>query len=200
MTAIQNLCERVIVLDDGGIIFSGKMPEGIARYISAVGEPKARLADYKSHTGTGDIRIKDIYIRGRDGQRRNSVLCGEPADIVLEYENCNLTPDTQVWVSVFVRTEMEAPVFLHHNRMSGTEISGLSKRGKFVCSIESLPLCPAAYSLTYSVLKRDSTYLDGLSDACKLIVEGTSFKIAETPPPSFGPLIVEAKWSVEKVQ
>ena len=42
MSTIRQLCERVIILDHGKVVFDGDVEEGVAKYIGANGETKAK--------------------------------------------------------------------------------------------------------------------------------------------------------------
>jgi lipopolysaccharide transport system ATP-binding protein len=93
-----------------------------------------------------------------------------------------------------VRTYLDVPVFLQHNRLTRDDWDALPANGAFVCRIRRLPLPPATYRLGFSVMC-DDDYLDRIDDASELIViEGDFYGSGEVPPISHGCCLVDAKW------
>ena len=89
------------------------------------------------------------------------------------------------------------PVFLHHNRMVGSDFGNLPHEGSFVCRIKKLPLTSSNYRIGYSIMIGNE-YLDSMSDAAELnVLAGDFFSSGEVPPSSHGFCLVEGNWSLE---
>lgn len=97
-------------------------------------------------------------------------------------------------MNFMVRTYLDVPVFLQHNRLTGDVWESLPRKGAFVCRIRRLPLPPASYRLGFGVMRGDE-YLDRIDDASELIViEGDFYGSGEVPPITHGSCLVDAEW------
>jgi lipopolysaccharide transport system ATP-binding protein len=83
MTAINTLCQRAILLDQGRVAMSGPTRDVVAHYLER-SRPAERSATRRA--GTGDeIRLLRATTR-QNGREVGVVNCREPFDVVLEYE------------------------------------------------------------------------------------------------------------------
>ena len=118
-------------------------------------------------------------------------------DVYLHYETANGFRGANVIASIIVKTQMDVPVFLQHNRLTGNLWGAIPPRGAFVCRLKRLPLPSAVYRVDFSVVRHD-VYLDGLSDAIEMIVtEGDFFGFGELPPITHGLCLIDAEWRLE---
>jgi lipopolysaccharide transport system ATP-binding protein len=93
-----------------------------------------------------------------------------------------------------VRTYLDVPVFLQHNRLTRNHWDFLPSTGAFVCRIRKLPLPPATYRLGFSVMGNNE-YFDRIDDASELnVIEGDFYGSGEVPPISHGCCLVDADW------
>jgi len=84
-SAVERLCDRAILLRDGGVEFDGPTHDAIVRYRQLLAgdlDPAERGAGLKEW-GTGEVRIEDVELLGSDGERRNQFLAGEPLTLRL---------------------------------------------------------------------------------------------------------------------
>jgi lipopolysaccharide transport system ATP-binding protein len=99
--------------------------------------------------------------------------------------------------SLSVKTQLETPVFLQHNRLTGDEFGKLPDSGVLVCRINHLPLPSSCYQISYSLIQ-DGNYLDGISNASELsVIDGDFYGSGEVPPISHGVCLVDASWHLE---
>ena len=104
---------------------------------------------------------------------------------------------TNVIASIAVKTQLETPVFLQHNRMTQDEFGMIPGKGTFVCRINKLPIVPSSYQVNYALIK-DGTCLDGLNNSLELsVVEGDFYQSGEVSPISHGICLVDAQWRLE---
>jgi ABC-2 type transport system ATP-binding protein/lipopolysaccharide transport system ATP-binding protein len=78
-TAVERLCDRAVLLRDGGVEFDGPTHEAIVRYrrlLAADRDPDERGAGLKEW-GTGEARIEGLALLGPDGEERTQFLAGE---------------------------------------------------------------------------------------------------------------------------
>jgi lipopolysaccharide transport system ATP-binding protein len=87
MHAIHRLCQRVILLEDGGLKADGDTAEVIAQYLNA----DRSETDYKEWSdaaqapGDSTVRLKRIRLLDRKGQPCSSFEIREPVEIEVEF-------------------------------------------------------------------------------------------------------------------
>jgi ABC-type polysaccharide/polyol phosphate transport system ATPase subunit len=78
--AVERLCDRAILLRQGGVEFDGSTHDAIVRYrrqLAAERDPAERGAGLKEW-GSGEARIEDVVLLGPGGEERTQFLAGEP--------------------------------------------------------------------------------------------------------------------------
>ncbi|CAN5203110.1 hypothetical protein BH18ACT12_BH18ACT12_11210 [soil metagenome] len=84
-SAVERLCDRAILLRDGGVEFDGATHAAIVRYRQLLAgdlDPAERGAGLKEW-GSCDARIEDFALLGPDGEARTQFLAGEPLTLRL---------------------------------------------------------------------------------------------------------------------
>lgn len=196
MSAVNHLCRRGIVMDQGRIRFDGTQAEAVANYLSSDNE-LVSLRDRTDRAGSGQMRVVAVSIRDTQGRALDEAVCGQEIDICLDYELAQGFQSSRVTAGICVKTQLDVPVFLQHNRLTRNEWGPLPARGSLVCRIAKLPLPPSNYRLTFSLM-RANEYLDTMDNAFELrVAEGDFFGSGEVPPATHGCCLVEAQWRLE---
>jgi lipopolysaccharide transport system ATP-binding protein len=197
MAAVEKLCRRAVVLENSLIRFAGTQTAAISEYQRSFSGNKGSLNDRTDRKGTGEVQVVGVEYRDIEGHTIDSVVCGQDFDILLHFKTSPGFRNNRVVASIIVKTQFDVPIFLHHNRMTGTEFSELPAQGAFVCRIRRTPLTPSIYRIGYSIII-DGEYLDYMSDAAELsVLAGDFFSSGEVPPSSHGFCLVEGQWSLE---
>jgi lipopolysaccharide transport system ATP-binding protein len=197
MAAVQNLCQRCVVLEKGTVKFIGNVPDSISAYQISFANSPVSLMDRTDRAGDGGIRVTAIELRNINGDIVDTISCGETLDILLHFEVKPGFEKSQPIVSIGVKTQWDVPVFLIHNRMTGEIFEKLPSTGAFVCRISDLPLIPSVYKLDYSIIK-GGDYMDGLTSAANLdVTSGNFYGTGEVPPASHGICLVNGHWRIE---
>src|SRR5205807_10610943 len=79
-SAVERLCDRAILLQDGLVAFDGPTHDAIVRYrqlLAGDRDPAERGAGLKE-CGSGEARIEDVELLGPEGEPRTQCLAGEP--------------------------------------------------------------------------------------------------------------------------
>lgn len=198
MAAIENICNQAVVLDKGKISYFGTQVAAIAAYQRCAAGNKLSLKERTDRKGTCKVRVVGIDFRNASGHMIDSVVCGQTFDILIHFETLPEFYSSRIIASVIVKTQMDVPVFLHHNRLVGFEFDVLPRKGTFVCRINKTPLAASRYRVGYSIID-GSEYLDSMNDAAELnIIDGDFFSSGEVPPSSHGFCLVDGRWSLEQ--
>lgn len=79
-SAVERLCERAVLLQEGRVAYDGPSHEAIVRYrrqLAADADPAEREAGLREW-GTGEATIGGAVLLGADGEPRTQFLAGEP--------------------------------------------------------------------------------------------------------------------------
>ncbi|MDT7806290.1 MAG: lipopolysaccharide transport system ATP-binding protein [Acidobacteriota bacterium] len=197
MAAINNLCRRGLVLEQGRVAYAGTQAEAVARYLTSCRTLERTLPARTDRAGSGEVRVVAVEVRDTSGRALDVAASGQDVDICLRYEASPDFHSTNVIAGICVKTQFDTPVFLQHNRLTRDEWSTLPTHGRFICHIPRLPLPPSAYRITYSLM-HGGEYLDAMEDAYELTVtDGDFFGSGEVPPATHGCCLVDASWRLE---
>ena len=201
MAAIQNLCNKGMVLKEGSVSFMGSVEDSINEYVSANTQNLPNLKDRNDRQGSGEIKITRVLVTNTKNEVVDSVYSGQDMNIVFEYEtsaDIERTPMKDVIVSVQLKNNQNIPVFLHHNRIIKKRFDLNSRKGSFTASIKKIPLPQAPYFISFSVIQ-DNTVIDLMDDVYKLeIADGDYFGFGEVPPATHGLCFVDVDWSLKQ--
>ncbi len=87
-TQVERLCERAVLLRDGGVELSGPTHDAIVRYrrvLAAESDPAERAAGLREW-GTGEATIVSAELVGAGGEERRQFLSGEPFSLRLRID------------------------------------------------------------------------------------------------------------------
>jgi ABC-type polysaccharide/polyol phosphate transport system ATPase subunit len=187
--AVQQLCDRTLVLDHGRIAFDGPTEEAIAVYqeVMRTGAPPAaplqeeqagRVGDFRARIG--DVRLDvpeaGVRVRGGAGVAAGPVPTGATATVTVEVlARDDLVPDGGLTVGVEVRRPDVAPS-LYETRTSWrvTYLAPPPPGGTFTVELDlDLHLLTGSYLLDLLVGNASTAVIhDRWSGALELVVEG----------------------------
>jgi lipopolysaccharide transport system ATP-binding protein len=199
--AIEALCTRGIVLNEGNIAFDGAQTDAIEHYASLRAAGARSLEARTDRTGSGEVRIMAIELR--DGTRMPiaAVRAGKLLEVVFHFVKKPGASHPPLGVELTVTTHLGAPVFFHSTWLEGLDFESLPEEGSFSCTLPELPLAAGHYHLGYrltagAMKKREA--VDALGDAAELHVEpGDFYGTGKLPPPKSGVCLVRGSWRME---
>jgi lipopolysaccharide transport system ATP-binding protein len=115
MSAVEQLCERVIVLERGRVVFDGETQAGVECYVRS----HARLegaAEARREFTAGDadggrgLRLRAVGLAAADGERRRSFAADEPVVVEVEYDLDR--PVRGMRLRIWICTPEEVPVLV----------------------------------------------------------------------------------------
>ncbi len=195
--AVENLCQKGIVLHQGNLMFQGTQTEALEFYSSQLSTYEGSLRERKDRLGTGRLRIVKIDLKDVNGRPLSNVTSGQDFDIFLHFENYCGESFPYLIAGVTLKTIYETPVFIQNNRLTGQLFGPLPPKGAFVCRIRRLPVPPSSYKLGFIIVtqSRGAELLDLLPMAIDLSVEAADFfGTGELPSPHDAVALVEGEW------
>src|SRR4029079_9016151 len=84
-SSVERLCERAVLLREGGLEFDGTTHDAIVRYHKQLADerdPVERTAGLREW-GSGEVRIAAVELLGPDGEDRRQFLSGAPVAVPL---------------------------------------------------------------------------------------------------------------------
>jgi lipopolysaccharide transport system ATP-binding protein len=194
MATVEKLCSRGILLNQGRIQYVGSQTEAITKYLTTNTDNIVSLENRKDRRGSGEVKVFAIDVKDKEGNILDVSQSGQNISINLYFKKKSSFKSERLIASISVKTQLEVPVFLQHNRLTGNTFGHLPKTGILVCQINNLPLPPSSYRISYSLIQ-DGVYLDSLSHAIDLdVVDGDFYGSGEVPPISHGVCLIDASW------
>ena len=198
MGSLKALCRRGILLENGHMIYDGTIVDTIKRYLYEDGNTSMSVDERKDHFGSGEIKIYDMHILDENEDRVSGVLSGATFIIRMFYRCKDNNEHFKLNVSVSIKDENLAPLFLLHSRMLGHLNVSCKGEGYFDFKVKNLNLNKGQYNISYSIMAHNGKgdYIDGLSNAMILnVIGGDFYKTGELAPRDFGPLLMPATFS-----
>lgn len=199
MAAVENLCQRAVVLDHGEICYIGTAGDGIAAYLEA---------GTVSHQGDVDLSIhparrkealpllKRVRLLDAEGNVKDRFHCGESLSIEFTFEP--VIPLKTPQFGIGIDDWMGSRIFSITTYFSDSELPSLETQSKVLCHIDELPLAPGRYTLSLCAGTLQNTLIDALDGALSFDVESVDFYgNGRGPDPSLGRVLVRSRWAVQ---
>ena len=149
MSAIQNLCQRVVMLDAGRVSYIGAADAGIKFYVDGVGQEddaEIELARHPSRRTNCRPLLQRLRLLQHSGEATSRFKCGEPIILELSLDAAPELADIHCWIQV--HDELGTRLFTVSTELSDTAPLGLKMPMQALCRIDELPLTPGSYFLT----------------------------------------------------
>lgn len=178
MAAVENLCARVIWLDDGRIRQVGNSKDVIHAYMATFAGKQTAGADlrhFQDRRGIGGIRYTGIEFLGLDRQPLPIIKSGDRLIVRLHYLAEKFTPNFIVF-GFRLFTELGTLVTDVSTGCTGTHISDLPPgRGYIDVEIDFLNLMPATYSMSLFIHNNSTRMYEALEYCVSFDVHVSDF-------------------------
>jgi len=197
MSAVQNLCERSILLRGGKLISEGGTKEIVKEYLSYLTKSAADpFRNNPERSGSGEIRLTGAELLNSDRIPTTHPVSGENITVVLDYETLVEVRSFDVVMTIY--NHLGVAVTNLNTRVSGFAVKP-SMKGKIYCEIENLPLPLGEYRIAAAVQynSRNADHLPTL-----LVFEITAsrfFSTFQSPDIQYSTALVTHSWSSESI-
>jgi lipopolysaccharide transport system ATP-binding protein len=202
MAAVENLCQRLILLESGRLVLSGMPQSVIERYIeSSKMMTYTPLIERSDRIGNGSIRFTEVVYRNTAGKQVDTISCGEDIQIELGYETFDGEAPRKISVSLTLVTSQGENVACLWDQASERQLPDtMPARGWLVCSVNHFPLMPGKYFLQLTITN-GGQLADRIANAAVLnVIDGDFFGAGRLPPANLGKFLILHSWFLETPQ
>lgn len=168
MAAMQNLCDRVIWLDNGRMVEDGPTAQVIPNYLRATTESnlvERTWNDIHDAPGNDKVKIKSLFIRPCNGDKSRIPAIDEEVEVGVEF--WSLQPGQSLGIGLqFVTTEAVMAFSTSTNHHRNLQSQPLEKGLYFAsCRIYANLLNSNQYRIRLRVVEDESTVIFKMDDA-----------------------------------
>jgi lipopolysaccharide transport system ATP-binding protein len=147
MSAIENLCPRTLLLNEGLVEYLGPTSEVVSHYLSdRNGAQSWDLENTADRDGSGTARLTRLELLSADGTEQiESVAFRKPFRVRLHYRTAQRLEDPRIGLAVL--SEKDERVFLTETSESNCTIPVMDGSGYVDCEVRSPNLLPGLYRL-----------------------------------------------------
>jgi lipopolysaccharide transport system ATP-binding protein len=177
MAAIESLCQKVILLDKGKLIFNGLTKDGISNYLhySFVTSSMVSLSDRKDRMGNGKVKFIDFKILDDKNEYVDNLLSGKTYTFELIYRNFSNQSLKNVKVCLEIFDDRENRLLFLRNDFTNDIIDIDPDSGSIKCKIEKLPLTIGTYHFVLYLSLNDREIIDLIGNVKYTEVIGGDF-------------------------
>jgi lipopolysaccharide transport system ATP-binding protein len=200
MNAVQTLCKRGIVVDDGRIVFDGEAKAAANFYLHRNAPTADSYKNPANRAGTGAFRIEEIVFTDEHGHPRPEPVNGETLDVRFRFRHHTTRRFPAMQISVTFGTTDQINVFNQRNTLKGVAFRDLPETGEIVLRIPRFPLPAGEYELSYTVKSepRGGEVLDSVHVGMAFTVQdGAFFGTGNSLSRISGLCLVDGDWRVE---
>ena len=149
MGAVQSLCSRGIVLQNGGISIDAPMDIAVTSYLNSLEKfNKTKAIDRIDRTGRGNIKLQDVDINLGNESHSGVLTTGRSANFIFFLsELCK-----GVACTFTIYDQRGQPITNFNSAFLGNDDSYASDYGKaLICYINNLPLIPGSYRINVAI-------------------------------------------------
>lgn len=202
LSAISRICNRVILLKHGKIIFDGAPNKAINKYMGEVNRGYSQKGGFlpkSKREGTHEIFIRGIDLLNSKKRKVDKIKPGENISFRIHYDLDSKTSYVKdVLAGFLVKTDIGSHVFVQHNILEGVNFGRIVKKGYFQVDLSGLSLIPGTYYVNFSLIKDNGVggqYFDNINDALVFEVSHADFYgSGMLPSPEHGPVMIRGSW------
>lgn len=168
---IRNLCDEVLVLEEGRLVMHGEPERAIQCYNDLMRQRTEKraaqlaggatqpgpTAEHGSRMGTQEASICTVHLYDIQSRATNTIYSGDGLTIKLEY---TLTrPLSDIAMTLGIYTEANMKCFESCIPSVTTAFGSLNKDGCFNCNFPGLPLLPGLYYINIGIYPTDWNYV-----------------------------------------
>jgi lipopolysaccharide transport system ATP-binding protein len=205
MGAIEELCNRAFLLDEGRAILSGETHKVISFYLAKNYKQNVNPLSNSKRTGNGKIRVVSFYLESPDGEVLQVARSGASVVFAFKFDNQGCGPKDRISFGFSVHTDREFGLFHYYSHFSNIYFENIPSRGYFKCFIPELTLSPGNYLVMCRVVMNGDHITGEEVDWPRAflpitVVGGDFFKTGNVNLSIGCPILVKGIWSIDNVK
>lgn len=200
MAAVQSLCNKGVVLNEGRLVFAGDVDAAIDHYLQGQETEEQGLGHRSDRKGNGRARVTKVELRTLEGRSVDTLRTGQTIDVCLEVENNTGEPLRNLHVDFSVKNQFDVPIFKQHNNhmmLDWPELTG--KRATVRCRLFEIPMVESSFRMDVRLREdRFGEILDQLDHVLDFhVVASDHFGSGELPKNKNFACVVRGDWFLE---
>jgi len=198
MVAIESLCGRALLLDQGKLTGAGETSQLVQRYLVFQSGAACDRQSLLSHPGRSPVStaiMTQVTLFSNPEVRSSSIRMGSPLAVEVTFQS-KAKPLAPV-LGVVIMDKHGSPILGVNNRfISGYRFNKPESQGTISCHFENIPLMPGDYTVDL-YFGDDHADLDVIHGAISFEVTPSDvFGTGRLPPASAGPIFWPASFSL----
>ncbi|MFT4668548.1 MAG: lipopolysaccharide transport system ATP-binding protein [Ulvibacter sp.] len=193
MASVQNLCTRVMLLDQGTVEIIGPTEEVIQYYLQKFRDSQIAqdLAEREDRQGSGKLRFLDFWFENERGEKLFILQSGINCKMVIKLINNTGDVQEDLRISVGIDDNQARRITVFGNDLTNQAISLQPNETRLIkIGISSIPFQAGNYHFTLFA-GQNKTIVDWVMNAGSFEVEmGDFFKTGRTMDPNQGNILV----------
>jgi lipopolysaccharide transport system ATP-binding protein len=197
ITAIENLCNKSIVLSKGRLDFSGSAKDGVKHYINQTVALSSNELNTYQRMGDGRGLIENVWFSDFQGAVKKLLRSGDDLSInVLVRKNNDKFKN--ILLNIGITTLAGDGVMHYSTETIGLDIPEVDEISLFTCKIAKLPLRGGSYSLNL-FLKANGIIADYLVDALRFeVADGDYYGTGKLPSEGYPYYLPDYTWKLSE--
>lgn len=197
MATVLHLCQRVVVLDQGKVLFVGPSDQAVGHYMKiydASGGGEVDLSHHPNRRPFSRHFFKTVRFLDGHGKTTDEFLCGDAMTIELEVDPTVVIPnfDIEIQFEDSLGTNLFAvgPFFSESGPLEVTN------HRRLLCHLDHLPLAPGQYCISIDASPHcGESSVDHIDQmAWFKIIENDYFGTGRLPYPNQGRFLLPSHW------
>ncbi|NBD18847.1 MAG: ATP-binding cassette domain-containing protein [Cyanobacteria bacterium] len=150
MAAVENLCQKGILLNSGQIITKGNSQDVINYYLQSILPTliaNNNLKVQKNRRGNGKVKFTQFYVEDTYGNTVSSVKSGMDIILVFGFECSNNESPKNIDIGFSLHNKNDITLFVLYSSYVGQIFKTIPPEGEFRCFVPRLPLSAGSYRI-----------------------------------------------------
>ena len=193
MVAVQHLCSKVIILNNGVINFEGEAEKGVTEYIdNDSSKAMIKVSDRKDRLGTGNLKVLNLsFIDPNERKEIETLQSGKRFILKIDYEGKGQLKNV-IFRIIFI-DKNDLNLFVCNNFHTNEVFETLPAKGAVFCEIDKLTLTQGRYNIHLQV-QTDREVADELEFVKDVIVERSDYFSSGKIPNIKSIFHIDQKW------
>lgn len=197
---VRSLCNRIIIIDQGRIIFDGETEAAIIEYYKLINQLKFETTNKESRIiarsvlSSGDIDLKDISIVNKNNEKINEIKTNEELRFLVKFKTNKLV--NNIRFSIAIRDDRDFNIIWHFSTENGLSAKSLEE-GNYELTIQIPEHHLESNVYKYVLAMQDNDTFEYYEKVAS--TKDNAFIVVEEKQIPRGTIKTDSKWTINKV-